>query len=298
MTRYLIVLSVWTAAAEAHIGGRLYPVYEISNEALESIDIRDGLIDEWEAIGEPTMTMLDFFAAPELPRDPSNLDFRIWLGWHGESNRIYAAFLIADDEYVNTHDWNGSGLRPVMYLHDSSIHLYFDADHSGGSGRRFEGVIDEDVLQIFGSVQRYDAIAETAGGPTLTATFLERFAWQTLPPFADAGGAVYGENPTVSVIELYVTPQDGWTPKMEDTPFSDLSANRIIGFAPIVNDRDASRGGKWSTPWYPSALPDFQAYRALFYRNAADVLLDGLLLPVRGTAVESVTWGRIKASLQ
>ena len=41
-----------------------------------------------------------------IPLNPSNLDFRIWLAWHDEQNRIYVAFIISDDEYKNTHDWS------------------------------------------------------------------------------------------------------------------------------------------------------------------------------------------------
>ena len=71
---------------------------------LEKIDIHDGLIDEWYEIGEPSMTMLDFKTfGDSVPLDPSNLDARIWLAWHDESNRIYAALVVADDQYYNTH---------------------------------------------------------------------------------------------------------------------------------------------------------------------------------------------------
>ena len=34
------------------------------------------------------------------------------------------------------------------------------------------------------------------------------------------------------------------------------------------------------------------------YNNKADDFIDGLLLPAQDTSVESITWGRIKASLQ
>ena len=35
--------------------------------------------------------------------DPADLDFRIWLAWHNEPARLYAAFVAADDSYWNTH---------------------------------------------------------------------------------------------------------------------------------------------------------------------------------------------------
>ena len=84
------------------------------------------------------MTLLDFKTGNNfLPPDPSNLDFRIWLAWHDEPDRIYAAFVIADDEYRNEHDYN-SNSQCWMFDHDSVV-LQLDADHSGGSGRERAG---------------------------------------------------------------------------------------------------------------------------------------------------------------
>ena len=49
----------------------------------------------------------------------------------------------------------------------------------------------------------------------------------------------------------------------------------------------------------PEALagPDQDVFSDM-YNFRADNFLDGLLLPAGGTAVESVSWGRIKASLR
>ena len=109
---FFIVL-IMIGVAEAHSGNRLYPFYELTDEMLEKIDLHDGFIDEWYEIGEPNMTLLDFktnrnFIAP----DPSNLDFRIWLAWHDRLNRIYAAFVVSDDEYKNDHDWSAAENGP------------------------------------------------------------------------------------------------------------------------------------------------------------------------------------------
>ena len=69
---------------------------------LEEIDLHDGSIDEWYKVGEPSMTLLDFKTFSDRPHDPSNLDFRVWLAWHDEPDRVYAAFIIADDVYPKT----------------------------------------------------------------------------------------------------------------------------------------------------------------------------------------------------
>ena len=100
---------------------------------------------------------------------------------------------------------------------------------------------------------------------------------------------------------MYVTPQDRWGDSIETTLFSELSANQVIGFGLIVVDNDPSKGDP-DVSWNPEAIGDKTGGRIgrIFYLLAerATILLDGLLLPAQDTAVESVTWGRIKASLE
>ena len=296
MNRFLIVLIV-AGMAQAHSGNRLYPFYELTDEMLEKIDIHDGFIDEWYEIGEPNMTLLDFKTNRNfIPPDPSNLDFRIWLAWHDELNRIYAAFIVSDDEYKNTHDESGEGILGLKHLNDSIV-LYLDADHSGGRGFADGYGALEERVQVYGRTQKYQAISQTVSGPTLSNGHSYLQPWHTSPPYGDAGGGVSGENPVVWVVEMYVTPQDGWGDSIDETPFSELSANQIIGFAPVINDFDSSFDESTSIPWNPDAIDDEDAFLRLFH-SMADIFLDGLLIPAQDTAVESVTWGRIKASLK
>ena len=50
-----------SARADAHSGGRVFPVAYLTDEMLEQIQVDDGSVDEWfELIGEPAMTLLDF----------------------------------------------------------------------------------------------------------------------------------------------------------------------------------------------------------------------------------------------
>ena len=243
MSRFLIVL-IMAGVAEPHSGNRVYPFYELTDEMLEKIDLHDGLIDEWYEIGEPSMTLLDFKTNGDIiPLNPSNLDFRIWLAWHDEPNRIYVAFIISDDEYKNTHDWSSETATMRWLDFNDSITLYLDADHSGGRGLvDIAGdVADEERMRIFGHTQMYNVIAQTVSGPTMAAGSIirEREPRHNLPPY--------------------------W------------------GYSP--------------TPWHPEAIDDDDAHLRL-HDYMADLFLDGLLLPAQETAVESVTWGRIKASLE
>ena len=221
--------------AVAHSGGRVYPIPELTDEMLEQIQFDDGSVDEWfELIGEPAMTLLDFqthsnFISP----DPSDLDFRIWLAWHDDPDRFYVAFVGADDLYQNDHDYGAFGVRQFIDTHDS-ITLTIDGDHSGGPGITATsgsppGELNQQLLVGYGQTQRYDAIARTVSGPTLYSIIdffsTGALSWKLFPPYGDAGGGVFGEGPTISVIEFYVTPLDQWEAwdDIEGSVFSDLT---------------------------------------------------------------------------
>ena len=297
------------AQAGAHSGGRVFPIAELTDEMLEQIQLDDGMVDEWfELIGEPAMTLLDFQTLTNyMAPDPSNLDFRIWLAWHDDPDRLYVAFAASDDLYRNDHDYDApDGGRSSIEMHDS-ITLAFDGDHSGGKGfRGGNSTLEEEI----GRTQRYEAIARTVSGPLIdTPGGARGLSWKVFPPYGDAGGGAFGEAPTISVIELYVTPHDsgGAWDEIEETEFSDLAPGQVIGFAIMVNDWDENeRGPTW---WIPEAMEptdpvegrEIDTILKIFFVEA-DFFLDGILLPANteqeGTAVESVSWGRIKASLE
>ena len=154
----LLIVLIFAGLGETHSGNRLYPFYELTDEMVEKIDIHDGFIDEWYEIGEPNMTLLDFKTGGNYhPPDPSNLDFRIWLAWHDQLNRVYAAIIVIDDVYKNTHDWSGEGLLPIMEVNDG-IEFYLDADHNGGRGFADGYGALEDRLPILGETQKYGYI--------------------------------------------------------------------------------------------------------------------------------------------
>ena len=305
MNRCLFVLFISTAIAAAHSDNRVFPFYQLTDEMLEKIDIHDGSVEEWHEIGEPSMTLLDFQTVDNfIPPDPSNLDARIWLAWHDESNRIYAAFVIIDDTYHITND-----VTKPMYWSDS-VTLSIDADHSGGSGRsQVVDHTDAELMNIAGRTQRYTAIAEPESGPTLDNQVPESqtngkgipTSWKVYPPYGDAGGMAAGENPTLSVIEMYVTPYDSWGDweDKKETEFTELSAHQIIGFVIMISDNDDECDDCTITAfWFPTGIDfDGPEFAAILY-NVADIFLDGILLPAQDTSVESITWGRIKASLR
>ena len=304
----LVLLLSLTMPAGAHVGDRVYPVIYLSDEILAEIQLQDGLIDEWvELLGEPTMTLLDFVDQwGQRTPDPTDLDFQIWLAWHDDPARFYVAFVASDDVYKNTHDYSSRSLD--LILSNDGILLAIDGDHSGGTGCD-PGCSEEDWLEIRGQTQYYEAIARTVSGPTLddnaTRYRTATFPWTVLPPYGEGGGGVAGEAPVISVIELFITPFDFWGgtwDNPDDKAVSDLTAGEVIGFAMMVFDNDQPvESGEEGVFWVSEGTQSDQR-PALFdiLDNRADRFVDGLLLPSEpeDSAVESVSWGRIKVSLQ
>ena len=147
----LLSVAVLLALASGAAAQRLFPIVELTDEALEVIDLHDASIDDWrEVVGEPTLTALDFETDPRSGAyDPSSMDFRIWMAWHDATDRIFVAMERSDDVYVNDY---GTGASEEFSIidHDSSIWFSVDGDHSGGQL--------ESAARL--STQTYVAIAE------------------------------------------------------------------------------------------------------------------------------------------
>ena len=277
---------VFSGQAHGHFGDRIIPIFEITDDMLAQIEL-DGLIDEWpEVYGEPTLTPLDF---SRYQYDPADLDFRIWLGWHDATDRIYVGAVFFDDAYWTDY----KEADPRGWWDEDSMELIIDGDHSGGRQLRDgPGLLH---LETYSLAQPYDAIARIPVGPNVGiwgASIVQDlrepvYDWMVKPPYSESSGGVYGENPTVSVIEFYVTPFDAlsWDDPQEST-VSDLQAGKVIGFDVAVCDVDPGKrrggmrlarpqGGRW-----------------------ADGLADGVLVGASDSAVRKDSWGWIKDSLR
>ena len=295
------------AQAGAHGGSRVFPISELTDELLAGIELHDGSVEEWfDLVGEPTMSLVDFRRDFDhsLP-DPSDLDFRIWLAWHDEPDRLYVAFSASDDAHI---------IPQQVIASNAELILAIDADHSGG-GLNLESW---ETRGFWGESQQYGAIARTASGrAALYAYFTSGLSrayrtaakedsWMFFPPYGDAGGDVVWGNPIIRVIELYVTPYDSWQgpdSRPEDVVVSDLTAGKVIGFAVLVVERDDEYSRFYLGP---EAVRSEDTEIDILHRYRAELYLDGLLLPAgaaggaepEDSAVESVSWGRIKASLE
>ena len=310
----LAVVSAGLAPTAAHNGDRVFPISYLSEETLALLDQDDGIVEDWvDALGEPTLTPLDFNLFAGIRRttvdkhDPTSLDFRIWMGWTPDG-RIHVAGQFADDVYVNEYDPQMGNPFDLIDVHDS-VGLLVDGDHTGGKyyWHQSNSGDFEEAVQTNRQAQGYLNIAIAPSGPTISlpGTTFRAYGfdemgnsgvdWMVQPPFARGGGGVFGENPTIWVTEFYATCfdlLDHLNP--ENSVVSELAAGKTIGFDFTVSDYDVE-------------IVRPLAYYELINRgndpdlDSADIFVDGLLLgpddDFDGSAMQSTSWARIKASL-
>ena len=299
-----------------HAGDRVFPFYQITDQA--AIDVTDGSIEDWEEhFGGPSLTSLDFTGftshqgdGESMDYNPSDLDFRIWLGWDGDSDRIYVGAICIDDVYIGEEE------RSFKYLErggEDHVSIEIDGDHDGsiawGNDFVFDTANDDSGLLDQGA-QLYLAVPlrmETShvGLGHLETWFESGESWWGYPPYGNGGGMVAGENPVVWVTEFYVTPFDRLLRKEpENSLVSGLGAGQVVGFRASVSDFDEPAvngpGGNRAGKWY--ALGDYFGMTAYeFAVGEGELLMDGILLPAGGidsgdSAVARDSWARIKAT--
>ena len=310
----LAVFSAGLAPAAAHNGDRVFPISYLSEETLALLNQDDGVVEDWlDVLGEPTLTSLDFnlwtgirMTSSFDRHDPASLDFRIWMGWTPDG-RIHVAGQFVDDVYVNEYDPLEA---PYWYPHvHDSVTLLVDGDHTGGQFFWTQSHGDlEEAVQTNRQAQFYENIAIAPSGPRVVLFNTSVGAigfdeidqpvdWMVQPPFAQGGGGVFGENPTIWVTEFYVTCfdlLDHLNP--ENSVVSELAERKVIGFDLLVRDYDTEPVGPHA--FYQLKDPDDAEENA----EGADFFVDGLLLgpddDFDNSAVQSTSWARIKASLR
>ncbi len=187
-----------------------------------------------------------------------------------------------------------------MWGHDSSVRFSVDGDASGGKYYFYLEEIKDDEergLLNYQQAQNYNALGDIVGGGPHVCLGSSRAKedWYNLPPYAEGGGASFGEQPTLSVTEFYVTPFDRL---IQDSPaesvVSALSPGTLIGFILSIADLD-EEGELWKGHLFISGQDEWPG---IFN---ADDFARGLLVGPGGeipdSAVESVTWGRLKATV-
>jgi hypothetical protein len=283
--------------AMAHMGTRLYPIYELSTHDLP--DVHDGSTVDWEyLVPDASLNLLDFEAmavGDGAAINPDDLTTRVFLGWNGETQRLYFAVERVDDVYIN--EFEGGGMTGI-WRHDG-FEIMVDGDHTGGqyNGHECGDPAAEECFQLNNQqAQQYQLVAQ-APNDRLIYIVAEHKDWASLSPWADAGGFQYGEVPNYSFIEGFVTPWDELNMKgPEQSKISELTGGRIIGLQVSLPDFDEKPGQYHG--WFTVA-GQWETWRL------AENFVDGLLLCADGdcrqvevSAVVPDSWARIKASFR
>ena len=295
--RVAIPILLTGASLEAQFQDRLYPFVELTDEMRDRIDLKDGSVDDWlEVLGEPTLTPLDFFTLPfGSGYDPSSFDFRVWLAWHHGGNHLFVAAEMVDD-FAHKHSSDRFTIEPGLSGGDLTVVFGVDGDRSGGNLR-----IDNatGLAYPMQQAQEYTAFPGTYDDDNNVSLWPRAFHlnWLLQPPYADGGGAMIDSEPSFGVVEYYVTPFDNliWDDK-ETSTVSSLFPDKTIGFCLQLADIDENKNEFGSIHGLYSSDED-----DAWGENASDLWARGILTgaggPEEGTAVNSVSWARIKASL-
>ena len=168
-------------------------------------------------------------------------------------------------------------------------------NNSGGPFAFF----DESEGRLWNSrAQSYWLKPEPFGSPLSLIHVANGAAWPALEPWCEIGGAQFGSDPNYSVIEARVTPWDAISMDGPDASSrSTLLSGRVLGLQILVYDRDRY-------PKDESAVFSL-AFHELMRQGDASYFVDAELIPctvadcsqARPSAVEDVSWGRIKAAM-
>lgn len=289
-----VFLLLGSGHSSAHQGERIYPIFEITDDMLMLIDLKDGSIDEWDELWEPSLTTLDFTRGiidrrtskrEVVSNDPGDFDFRVWMGWNDTHNRLYVSGQFADDIYVRE-----AGIRHAA----DCMFFYVNGDHTGGQYQFFTG---DRYRENMAQAQKYFAPWPFEQDISLALAYNSfgepyEFAWAAELPYAYGRNGAEGENPVVWNVEFFVTPFALLDYDPENSLVSELERGKVIGFYISVEDGDFE--DEESNGYYLDE-------RFGNPNSTANNFVDGVLLGAgeyeEGSAVQPSSWGMIKASL-
>jgi hypothetical protein len=276
----------------------VYPIYELATADLP--DLNDGTLEDWEDVLPGTSLTHDDFlplaVADGAGINPADLAYRVYLAWNSAGQKLWICCERVDDMYINTYE---GGAPQNHWMHDG-IEFMVDGDHTGGPYNGFPvadyGEEQSKLLTGY-QAQQYTMLPESPAGDVV-GNNTAASGWVTNLPWAAGGGFAEGEAPTTSVMEGYFTPWDmlNWQGPELSTR-STLEEGRVIGFQISVQDWDVV--GTYHSFHTLSGLPNT-------WRDA-DNFVKGELIGCEGgdcgsapiiSAVQSESWGRVKASLQ
>ena len=313
----MAVLLLAFGSAQAHVPpGVTLGVWQWPSSALPTMD---GDIGEWEVIPDYlwlTPSTLDtdgnalFHAVAGdhkgmdgTENDASDLTIRVAVAWNDEFDRMYFAQERFDDVYDRD-----VAEPPGACGGDDSIEVHVDADHSGGllyySGDDFPDT-DEGRAARTSANGRDAQIAHFRFPPigegnnawhwlwVSAATWHDRAPYSCCPDSYDLDGEHGGTDVTLTAEwwSVYFNALVHESP--EESVIAPLSEGQVIGMGVAFCDIDGASNDSGHNSVWRSGGPG----GARWYADS-DVVSDWLLLENMMTAVESNSWGQVKASLE
>ena len=311
MRRFCVLFSVtaflsFAGTSSAHVGDTVYPIFELPTSDLP--DIFDGTLEDWEDVLPGTeLTHNDFTplnVGEAAGIDPADSAYRVYLAWHSAGQHVYVGVERIDNVYINTYE--GGNVHMLAAYDDVEFHL--DGDHTGGQYNFWLEVGDysEEEFKYLQNLtaQQYVIIAESPDDQIIGYQG-NGLGWAIDPPYADAHGTVFGEDPVTSITEFYVTAWDeiNWEGANLSTR-SELVGGKIIGLQITIADYDAGDedGGPIRRGFHTLSGQDNTWIHADRFVDAELIPCDtgdcGASAEPLPTAVEDDSWGRIKATFR
>ncbi len=250
--------------------------------------IIDGELDDWEGIA-PVLRMSDFgdLVADAEP-DAADFDVRVRIGWNDNENRLYLAVEVVDD--IHQID-RPEGSATTRIFQDDDLEVFVDADHSGGQYADFSDLDPDEQLARNGTEANHFVLA----GPHEDG--------DDFVNFSAAGWYALRDGPyTQADIRFDGTPGGAGVTRYEMSlvPFNrvnvtadflsnrhDLRSGEVVGLNLELSDFD-NHSELYDAKW--SLSGGFNAFR--LSERFTDLRLEP---PATATAVQDVSWGRIKA---
>ena len=259
------------------------------------VPVIDGDLRDWEVVGDSyvisTGQFHDLITEVEAS-DSDDLSVRLMVGWNKAVNRLYIAAQVRDD----IHQIDRPAGSATVLWEDDAMELFIDADHSGGQFANFTELSPEEWRRRNGAEANHFVLA----GPPPDEDFFVNYsaaAWYALPdgPYTGAAvefvGVLEGEG--VTNYEVMLVPFDLVDINavfQSEEHF--LEEGEILGFNVEFNDFDV-HSDRYDAKWSLSGQYNSNRF--------SDRFTDLILMPLEGTfqvtAVESSSWGRLKASL-
>ena len=257
--------------------------------------VMDGDLSEWEMIPKAYIQDISHFfeVSYNSAPDPSNLDIkRCIVGWSESQNKLYFVAEVFDDVHKVTR--TGITTAGNIWI-DDFFDIMVDADHSGGKYRSFESIEPEHPRRWDGA-QAIQYILSVPPPDDRPFEIYNYATWNYAPPWSEVGWnhvELPSEGGSITSYECALIAFDdlNWMGP-DQSKIHNLEQGEVIGVNVALGDWDLDPkyiDGYWSLS------PKTKTYKL------AERLTDFLLAPVEerifegATAVESVTWGRIKA---